>query len=244
MRPRKKEEAGLGIILGAGGTAEQPWRAFRLLPIHKASWRKGQGLSFHSWEDNPAWTLQASAGSRTSVQPFNPRKELGEEGAEAMDIGELDCSPTLKFPLQAHDPLPRAKWWRFEQKSGRQHGKGTLRKEEEGGGKRVFRVLRWPRAGHLESVGSTVLASPPLSPVPKAGSASLGCLPRDASLLRFSDSDPVSGPVPNTLVSTSQPTPGLLGVPYLPSPARSCMVWVRVATGEEVAERSGDPRRP
>lgn len=51
-------------------------------------------------------------------------------------------------------------------------------------------------------------------------------------------------PGSNTLVSTSQPTPGLLGVPYLPSPARSCMVWVRVATGEEVAARSGDPRRP
>ena len=31
---------------------------------------------------------------------------------------------TLKFPLQAQDPLPGAKWWRSEPRLGRQHGRG------------------------------------------------------------------------------------------------------------------------
>lgn len=50
-------------------------------------------------------------------------------------------------------------------------------------------------------------------------------------------------PGTNTLAWTSHPTPGFFGAPYLPSPARSCIVLVRVATGEEAATRSGDPRR-
>lgn len=45
--------------------------------IHKPSWRKGRDLSLSCWEDYQAWTLQASSGSRTSIYPFNPRKELG-----------------------------------------------------------------------------------------------------------------------------------------------------------------------
>lgn len=105
----------------------------------------------------------------------------------------------------------------------------------------IFRVLCRIRTGHLERVSSTALASPPLPRVPKAGS------PWDASLLASRIRIPCGfprRPGTPTPVPTSHPTPGPLGTPYLPSPARSCMVWVRVATGEKVAARSGDPQGP
>lgn len=53
---------------------------------------------------------------------------------------------TLKFPVQAQDPLPGAKWWRFEPRLGRQHG---------GGGEEGLQRMWQPRTSHLEGVSST-----------------------------------------------------------------------------------------
>lgn len=98
-----------------------------------------------------------------------------------MDLRELNCPATLKFPLQAHDPLAwvkmlaiwaklrEAEWWRYT--------------EGEGGGGKVG----------LQSLVPAKSRSPGdcehhhLVLVPKVGSA------RDASSLRLSGSDPMLG---------------------------------------------------
>lgn len=145
-----------------------------------------------------------------------------------MDLREVDCSAILKFPSKIMIPLPGAKWWRFGQ-----------RRTEGGGRKRGSSVLCRPRG--TKRVSSTVLASPPLSRPPKQP---LLETPTHWLLgFEFHVGFP-RRPGTNILAWTSHPTPGFFGTPYLPSPARSCIVLVRVATGEEAATRSGDPRRP
>lgn len=129
---------------------------------------------------------------------------------------------TLKSPLQAQDPLPGAKWWRFEPRLGRQHGGGG----EEG----LQRLV----ASKNKSLGGCEQHSSILSP-------EAGCV-WDAS--PFGTHAGSRQAWDQTLVRASHPTPSIPGAPYLPSPARWCIVWVRVVTGEEVAARSGDPRRP
>lgn len=49
------------------------------------------------------------------------------------------------------------------------------------------------------------------------------------------------GPNPD---AASHPAPSIPGAPYLPSPARWCIVWVRVVTGEEATALGGGHEPP
>lgn len=121
---------------------------------------------------------------------------------------------------------------------------------EEGVRGKTWRGLCRLRAGHLEGVGDTAQVSPPMSWAPVKGQGRTSPLPRmpppPGFGLHLLDSNTMPGSPGGPGLQTGPLTPisSLLGVSYLPSPARSCMVWVRVVTGEEAVARTGDTRRP